>query len=92
MSAAPPSAFVETLFDQYAEKFDDALVKTLDYRVPEFLAEAIAAQGREKFGLAIDLGCGTGLMGERLRPMVGNARRLRHLGRNAAQGAREGRL
>ncbi len=65
------SAFVETLFDQYAEKFDDALVKTLDYRVPEFLAEAIAAQGRKNFGLAIDLGCGTGLMGERLRPLAG---------------------
>ena len=71
MSAAPPPAFVETLFDQYAEKFDDALVKTLDYRVPELLAEAIAAQGRKNFGLAIDLGCGTGLMGERLRPSAG---------------------
>ena len=69
-SSAPPSAFVETLFDQYAEKFDDALVKTLGYRVPEFLAEAIAEQGREKFGLAVDLGCGTGLMGERLRPLA----------------------
>jgi predicted TPR repeat methyltransferase len=69
-STAPPSAFVETLFDQYAEKFDDALVKTLDYRVPELLAEAIAAQGRRKLGLAVDLGCGTGLMGERLRPMA----------------------
>ena len=47
-SAAPPSAFVETLFDQYAEKFDKALVETLDYRVPELLAEAIVAQGRNK--------------------------------------------
>jgi predicted TPR repeat methyltransferase len=69
-SDAPPSAFVEALFDQYAEKFDRALVETLGYRVPELLAEAITAQGRKKFGLAIDLGCGTGLMGERLRPMA----------------------
>ena len=68
--AVPPSAFVEALFDQYAEKFDHALVETLGYRVPEFLAEAIAAQGRKKFGLAVDLGCGTGLMGERLRPLA----------------------
>jgi predicted TPR repeat methyltransferase len=67
---APPSAFVEALFDQYAEKFDHALVDTLGYRVPELLAEAIVAQGRKKFGLAVDLGCGTGLMGERLRPMA----------------------
>ncbi len=65
---APPSAFVEALFDQYAEKFDRALVDTLGYRVPEFLAEAIAKARPGWFRLALDLGCGTGLMGERLRP------------------------
>jgi len=64
---APPSAFVEALFDQYAEKFDHALVDTLGYRVPEFLAEAIATAHPGRFRLALDLGCGTGLMGERLR-------------------------
>ena len=67
---APPSAFVEALFDQYAAKFDDALVRTLEYRVPDLLAEAIRSHGRGRFGLAIDLGCGTGLMGERLRPIA----------------------
>jgi predicted TPR repeat methyltransferase len=68
---APPSAFVETLFDQYADKFDHALVKTLGYRVPELLDQTIhaAASGR-RFENAIDLGCGTGLMGERLRPLA----------------------
>jgi predicted TPR repeat methyltransferase len=64
---APPSAFVETLFDQYAEKFDVALVERLDYRVPELLHEALAAAGCAAFAHAVDLGCGTGLMGERLR-------------------------
>jgi predicted TPR repeat methyltransferase len=67
---APPSAFVEALFDQYAKKFDDALVRGLEYRVPDLLAEAIRAVGRERFSLALDLGCGTGLMGERLRPVA----------------------
>jgi predicted TPR repeat methyltransferase len=67
-SDAPPSAFVEALFDQYAEKFDHALVDTLGYRVPEFLAEAIVKARPGRFELALDLGCGTGLMGERLRP------------------------
>ncbi|WP_353643088.1 methyltransferase domain-containing protein [Mesorhizobium sp. WSM2239] len=67
---APPSAFVEALFDQYAEKFDDALVRGLEYRVPDLLAEAIRTVGREHFGLVLDLGCGTGLMGERLRPVA----------------------
>jgi predicted TPR repeat methyltransferase len=64
----PPSAFVEALFDQYADKFDHSLVETLGYRVPEFLAEAIARADPGRFALALDLGCGTGLMGERLRP------------------------
>lgn len=72
-ATAPPSAFVETLFDQYAEKFDEALVTKLGYRGPELIGEAIdaAAPGR-RFSRAIDLGCGTGLMGERLRPFVGH--------------------
>lgn len=70
MSESPPSAFVETLFDQYADKFDHALVETLHYRVPELLTAAIAATGRARFEHAIDLGCGTGLMGVKLRPVA----------------------
>ncbi|MER2535664.1 MAG: methyltransferase domain-containing protein [Rhizobiaceae bacterium] len=66
---APPSAFVETLFDQYAPTFDEALVNALGYRAPVLLEAAIRASGRERFPLALDLGCGTGLMGERLRRM-----------------------
>jgi len=64
---AAPSAFVETLFDQYADQFDEALVERLDYRVPELLWNALKKLGREQFAHAVDLGCGTGLMGERLR-------------------------
>lgn len=66
----PSGAFVETLFDQYAATFDAALVGKLGYRAPEFLDEAIRALGPRRFRLALDLGCGTGLMGERLRGIV----------------------
>jgi len=71
-SAAPPGAFVEALFDQYAGIFDRSLVEKLAYRVPELLFDAIFAhaEGRS-FAHAVDLGCGTGLMGEKLRPIVG---------------------
>src|SRR5688500_12874075 len=69
VSVAPPSPFVEALFDQYAGNFDTALVEKLAYRVPELLDGAIGAQ-RGSFAHAIDLGCGTGLMGERLRPIA----------------------
>jgi predicted TPR repeat methyltransferase len=68
-SDAPPSPFVESLFDQYAGTFDTSLVEKLGYRVPDLLAGAIRRQGLH-FDHAIDLGCGTGLMGERLRPFV----------------------
>jgi predicted TPR repeat methyltransferase len=64
----PPSAFVEMLFDQYAPKFDQTLVGVLGYCVPDLLEAAIARARPGRFGLALDLGCGTGLMGERLRP------------------------
>jgi predicted TPR repeat methyltransferase len=68
-ASAPPSAFVEALFDQYAATFDKSLVEKLGYRVPDLLFEAIAGTGLSRFAHAIDLGCGTGLMGERLRPV-----------------------
>lgn len=67
---APPPAFIETLFDQYADTFDDALVGKLGYRAPETLDRAIRAARPGRFRQALDLGCGTGLMGERLRPIV----------------------
>jgi len=69
--AAPPSAFVEGLFDEYADRFDASLTGALGYRAPELLDRAIrrVAPGRS-FPRALDLGCGTGLMGERLRPLV----------------------
>lgn len=65
---APPIAFVEALFDQYADEFDHALVDTLGYSVPALLAKAIEKTGVERFARVVDLGCGTGLMGQRLAP------------------------
>lgn len=68
LSSRPPTAFVEALFDQYAGAFDKSLVEKLGYRVPELLAAAISRTGIPRFRHAVDLGCGTGLMGMRLRP------------------------
>lgn len=65
-----PPAFVEALFDQYANTFDVSLVQKLGYRIPDLLLAAIKTTGRDSFDLAADLGCGTGLMGERLRPIA----------------------
>jgi predicted TPR repeat methyltransferase len=68
--AAPPG-YVQTLFDNYAGEFDTHLVKTLRYSGHQRLAAEIeaAAPGR-RFARALDLGCGTGLAGELVRPRV----------------------
>ncbi len=64
--AAMPQAYVRALFDQYAPKFESALVGDLGYRGPALLFKAVlAARAAIRkpafFGRAIDLGCGTGL-------------------------------
>jgi predicted TPR repeat methyltransferase len=61
-----PPAYVRALFDQYAPKFETALVDDLGYRGPALLFKAVlsacaAARKPAFFKRAIDLGCGTGL-------------------------------
>jgi len=64
-------SYVEALFDQYASKFEAALVDRLGYQVPDLLdgllVDVMAELGIARFADALDLGCGTGLMGVRLR-------------------------
>ena len=70
--AQPPAAYVRGLFDDYADRFDHALVDGLAYRAPDLIAAALAvASGDGRFGSCLDLGCGTGLMAEALRSRVG---------------------
>jgi predicted TPR repeat methyltransferase len=66
-----PVAFVETLFDQYAASFDAALTGQLDYRGPQHILQTLLGAGRTRFETVLDLGCGTGLMGQAIRPYAG---------------------
>jgi predicted TPR repeat methyltransferase len=64
--AAMPQAYVRALFDQYAPKFEAALVDDLGYRGPALLFKAVltarnAVRKPAFFKRALDLGCGTGL-------------------------------
>jgi len=102
--AAAPRRYVEALFDSYAEGFDEHLVGKLGYRTPWLIAEMLQREGAgpddrhgapKRWRLAVDLGCGTGLLGPLLAPycdaidgvdlstlMLGKARALgcyRHL-------------
>jgi predicted TPR repeat methyltransferase len=65
LSEMPP-AYVRALFDQYAPRFERALIDDLGYRGPALLfKEVVFARGMVRkpafFKRAIDLGCGTGL-------------------------------
>ena len=64
--SAMPRGYVQALFDQYAPRFEAALLGELSYRAPQLLFKAVlAARSAAKkpafFRRAIDLGCGTGL-------------------------------
>ena len=73
-AVGPERAYVEALFDDYAPRFEQSLVATLGYRVPERMRKLLTRQlerrGTARFGRAIDLGCGTGLVGLHLRALV----------------------
>ncbi len=61
-----PQAYVRALFDQYAPRFEAALVDDLGYRGPALLFKAVLAARHAVrkpafFKRAVDLGCGTGL-------------------------------
>lgn len=67
--AALPEAYVKTLFDQYAERFEESLLTRLEYNAPKQLraaVERILPIGPVD-ARVLDLGCGTGLAGEVFR-------------------------
>jgi predicted TPR repeat methyltransferase len=62
--ARAEDAYVESLFDDFAETFDEKLEK-LGYRGPRLIADAIRREcgaGGKQFSI-LDAGCGTGLCG-----------------------------
>jgi predicted TPR repeat methyltransferase len=70
-----PKEFVAELFDSFAETFDDKL-GSLGYKVPGLVgaaAKALRDGEEDMFGSALDAGCGTGLAGRYMRPLVSGA-------------------
>lgn len=68
--ARPAPGYIAELFDHYADQFDGHLAK-LDYRGPDVVADLVADLISDGVlaadGAIADLGCGTGLVGDRLR-------------------------
>ena len=65
--------YIEDLFDQYADTFEDELVNVLNYQTPQVLYEVVSAILDDGVGELdiLDLGCGTGLCGELFRDCAG---------------------
>lgn len=65
----PPRQYVESLFDDYAPEFQNHVVGQLRYQGYEVLLRPLI-EARHRFPRALDLGCGTGLCGPLVRPLV----------------------
>ena len=67
---ASPLEYVRDLFDKYAQRFEDHLVRQLNYRVPELLVAQLRPLLPARPVDVLDLGCGTGLCGVLLKPLA----------------------
>ena len=65
---SPPRVYVENLFDTYALNFENSLVNKLEYKTPKIITEMILKKNlNTSLGSVLDLGCGTGLIGDEIK-------------------------
>ena len=63
-----PREYVKKLFDDYSSRFEDALVLKLEYRIPKIISDKIInKKSKKSLGSILDLGCGTGLVGNEIK-------------------------
>ncbi|MEO5672021.1 MAG: methyltransferase [Ramlibacter sp.] len=58
-----PAAMVRSMYDGFAEIYDQHIVAGLKYKLPRDVAKSIASRYAGKPLNVLDLGCGTGLLG-----------------------------
>lgn len=64
-------SYVPDLFDTYAQTFDEHLTGALQYRIPAIIRDWLNGSSTPRpLGVALDLGCGTGLVAAALDGMV----------------------
>lgn len=83
--------YVETLFDEYASRFEHELVTDLGYGVPPVLGRMAAeAMAGGRVARAVDLGCGTGLVGAEIRALCERLEGVDLSARMLAEAGRKG--
>jgi predicted TPR repeat methyltransferase len=69
--ARSSAGYVRHLFDQFSADYDERMIGSLGYRVPQILLELASMIGLTHTNANIlDLGCGTGLTGQVFKPMA----------------------
>ena len=83
MSKEPPEHSSETayqletpqqhrdFYDDWAQTYDSGFAQSKGYEYPQRIAEYFVTQVSQDQGPVMDIGCGTGLVGESLRQMDG---------------------
>ena len=68
-----PRVYVERLFNNFAINFEHSLVNKLEYKTPNLITELIVAKNSNiQLGSVLDLGCGTGLIGDEIKKYCSN--------------------
>lgn len=63
-----PLTYIKEVFDSYSAVYEQSLLDQLDYSLPTRLCSLVAdLSDKHLFRRLLDLGCGTGLLGERFR-------------------------
>lgn len=69
-SKGASEAYIRETFNGFADTFEDVL-KNLGYDAPEVLAQAVMERYKgRRIARAVDLGCGTGLLGPLIKPGI----------------------
>lgn len=69
--ASAPTDYVKSLFNSYADHYEKHLLTALDYQIPTHFQRVLMQLHRENGLLdCLDLGCGTGLCGEFIKPFA----------------------
>jgi predicted TPR repeat methyltransferase len=64
-----PDSYIRDVFDQFSDHYESSLLDKLAYRLPAVLLHFMnQSSAASTFGRLLDLGCGTGLVGEVLHP------------------------
>jgi len=65
----PPKEYISSLFNYYSDNYENDLINNLTYKVPEYFFDIFKKHlidKEKKFNL-LDLGCGTGLIGQKFK-------------------------